>query len=614
MARLRPEPAGWSEENWASFELEAVLHAVDGQADTFMSQNRFRGKRRAVANVLELCSMYTDLDHYKVPELSDLSPEAVLEKVLERLREEGIPGPSLALSSGRGLQAVWAHKPVGRKELRAWNAAQDRILRVLGPMGADHEGSLLRYMRGWVAKGELLKTAERTRRGLARKIREGKVIRGRRPPMGFAYADGGDRLIPSEPEMDAVRLIFSMIGARGATMGEAARALRDRGIKPPGGGNWHRPTIRRVVLSPLYRPLTACEAAGSGLLSPEAASGLDPDKTYGLWTFNTKRRKKWKERGPDGEIRSRYSVQPRPREEWQAVAVDLSGSGLSRAHVDAARESIRGNTRRPASTASERFWQLSGGVARCGVCGSALSPHTTSRAGGRKAPYYRCFQRYNSGPRDCTNTKTLPAAPLEEAVWRKVRLLLEEPERVMAAYDAYVEIRGRRLRGDPDREARGLSARLEKLERRRSKLIDMGADGIIGREDLRAKMAEADEERDSLRRALQEAAGRGEELERLRKEREVLAERFSAMRGMGLRHLPPQDRRSVYDALRMTAHADKNGDVSITGIFGADITELLPMSWAQAKASAHEYDVGLNIQLPKSYKGVVSVEHPRPGT
>jgi len=427
---LWPEPAGWKEENWASFELEAVLHAADGQTDTYVSQNRFRGKRRAVVNVLELCSMYSDLDYYKAPELRDLSPEAVLEKVLERLRDEGIPGPSLALSSGRGLQAVWAHKPVGRKEMPTWNAAQDRIYRVLGPMRA----------------------------------------------------------------------------------------------------------------------------------------------------------------------------------------VDLSGSGLSRAHVDAARESIKGNARRAASTVAQRFWELSGGVARCGVCGNAMSPHTTSRAGGRKAPYYRCFQRYNSGPRDCTNTKTLPAAPLEEAVWQKVRLLLEEPERVMAAYDAYVELRGRRLGGDPDREARGLSARLEKLERRRSNLIDMGADGTIGREDLRAKLAEADEERDSLRRALRRAAGRGEELKRLRRERGVLNGRFSAMRGMGLRHLPPQDRRAVYDALRLMAHTDGNGDVSITGIFDADLTELLPTSWALAKAGAREYDPSLNRRLPTPHKGVVSAEHPRPGT
>lgn len=529
---------------------------------------------------------------------------------LDRARdlvENGRASPIVAQDADR-ITREPAHRLLLDSEVERRGAR----LVALDDWGDDtHEGHLLRYMRGWVAKGEMLKTAERTRRSLSRKIREGKVIRGRRPPMGFAYADGGDRLVPSEPEMGAVRLILSMVGVRGGTMGEAARALRDRGMKPPGGGNWQRPTIRRVILSPLYRPLTAREAAGSGLLSPEAASGLDPDKTYGLWTFNTKRRKKWKERGPDGEIRTRTSVEPRPREEWQAVAVDLSGSGLSRAHVDAAREGIKGNTRRAASTASERFWQLSGGVARCEVCGSALSPHTTGRAGGRKAPYYRCFQRYNSGPRDCTNTKTLPAAPLEEAVWQKVRLLLEEPERVMAAYDAYVELRTRRLMGNPDQEARGLSARLDKLERRRSNLIDMGADGTIDRGDLRLKLTEADEERYYLRRGLRQAAGRGEELKRLRKEREVLADRFSAMRGMGLRHLPPQDRRAVYDALRMTAHADENGDIRITGIFGADITELLPMSLAQAKAGAREYDVGLNIQLPTPHRGVVSVERPR---
>ncbi len=148
VARLRPEPVGWKEENCESFELEAVLHAADDQTDTYVSQNRFRGKRRTVANVLELCSMYSDLDYYKAPELRDLSPEAVLKKVLERLRDEGIPGPSLTLSSGRGLQVVWAHKPVGRKEMPTWKAAQDRIYRVLGPMRADgsqrHAASVLR--------------------------------------------------------------------------------------------------------------------------------------------------------------------------------------------------------------------------------------------------------------------------------------------------------------------------------------------------------------------------------------------------------------------------------------------------------------------------------------
>ena len=194
-------------------------------------------------------------------------------------------------------------------------------------------------------------------------------------------------------------------------------------------------------------------------------------------------------------------------------------------------------------------------------------------------------------------------------------LLLEEPdERVLAAYDAYLERRARRLRGDPDREARAISERMEKLERRRSNLIDMGADGTIGREDLRAKLAEADEERDSLRRALREAAGRAEELKRLRNERAIMADRFRAMRGMGLRHLPAEERRTAYDALRLTAHVDEGGDVRITGVFDADLTELLPASWAVAKDGAREYDPTMNTRLPTRHKGVVSAGHPHGGT
>ena len=94
----------------------------------------------------------------------------------------------------------------------------------------------------------------------------------------------------------------------------------------------------------------------------------------------------------------------------------------------------------------------------------------------------------------------------------------------------------------------------------------------------------------------------------------MLADRFSAMRGIGLRHLAPRDRRAVYDALWVTAHADGRGDVRITGVFDAAITELLPASWALAKASAREYDAGRNVGLPTLHKGVVGVDHPRRAT
>jgi hypothetical protein len=81
------------------------------------------------------------------------------------------------------------------------------------------------------------------------------------------------------------------------------------------------------------------------------------------------------------------------------------------------------------------------------------------------------------------------------------------------------------------------------------------------------------------------------------------------MRGMGLRHLPPRDRRTVYGVLRVTAHADEKGDVRVTGVFDADITELLPTSWAAARASARDHDPRINPRLPTPHKGVVSVRH-----
>jgi hypothetical protein len=137
VARNLPQPVGWKEQCWEPWELEAVLVRAEGQLDTYLSQNRFRGDRRAVAQVQKLCGLFSDVDYYDVPELRGLLPEAVLEKVLERLREEGLPDPSLALSSGQGLALIWRHAPMSRKRLAEWTAAQDRIYWVLKSVGAD---------------------------------------------------------------------------------------------------------------------------------------------------------------------------------------------------------------------------------------------------------------------------------------------------------------------------------------------------------------------------------------------------------------------------------------------------------------------------------------------
>lgn len=89
---------------------------------------------------------------------------------------------------------------------------------------------------------------ERTRAGLAQKVRSGKVIPGRKPPYGFRYAgEAGERLEPHEPEMAVVRRVLdAYAGGRGAGTsrpGWSATAYRP----PPAGRSGRR---RRSATSP----------------------------------------------------------------------------------------------------------------------------------------------------------------------------------------------------------------------------------------------------------------------------------------------------------------------------------------------------------------------------
>ncbi len=195
-------------------------------------------------------------------------------------------------------------------------------MRALNDRGDESpEGELADGILDQLAKFERAKTAERTRRGLDRKAKEGKLIRGNKAPIGFRYSEDGEALIAHEPEMRVVRRIFRMVGGEGASLGEVERTLNREGVPSPTGGRWHRPSVRNVVLSDLYRPHTFEEVAP--LVSPQVAASLDQEGVFGLWYWNRTRQRRWKERGVDGAIRNRVENIDRPREEWVVVPVSL---------------------------------------------------------------------------------------------------------------------------------------------------------------------------------------------------------------------------------------------------------------------------------------------------
>jgi len=131
-----------------------------------------------------------------------------------------------------------------------------------------------------LAKFERAKTAERTRRGLLRKAREGKVIKGPKPNFGFRFNETNDQLVIYESEMRIVEKIFRM-----AADGMGPKAIQTRlyqeGIPSPTGKDmWpHRILKAQKILNDLYKPHSYEEV--TALVSAEVGRGWTPRRSMG---------------------------------------------------------------------------------------------------------------------------------------------------------------------------------------------------------------------------------------------------------------------------------------------------------------------------------------------
>lgn len=125
----------WYEKRYPVEVAIEVLRHYQGRRDVYLSQQRFRSRRR-IAQLLSLSSLYTDLDYYGT-EYEGLHPYALLEVALEKLEKAGIPYPTIAISSGRGIYLIWQMNHLKRSALPRWNACQRHLVGLLKGVGAD---------------------------------------------------------------------------------------------------------------------------------------------------------------------------------------------------------------------------------------------------------------------------------------------------------------------------------------------------------------------------------------------------------------------------------------------------------------------------------------------
>jgi DNA invertase Pin-like site-specific DNA recombinase len=214
-----------------------------------------------------------------------------------------------------------------------------------------HEGELLKYLKGWVSKGERLKTTERTRRGKLQKVRQGKIIATMKPRYGFRYNEARNGLVVYEPEMAVVERIFRLAAEGFGTRAIQSRLYREGIPSPKGGDIWSRPIIKRMVLNDIYKPHTYEETAQ--LVSAEVAATLDPTQEYGIWWWNRSAKKTRQVSEPDGngqrQYRKRVVTTPRDKQEWLAVPAPAY---LPRALVEQARALIAAHRPPPEEASS----------------------------------------------------------------------------------------------------------------------------------------------------------------------------------------------------------------------------------------------------------------------
>jgi hypothetical protein len=113
---------------------------------------------------------------------------------------------------------------------------------------------------------------------------------------------------------------------------------------------------------------------------------LDPNKRYGVWWFNRRRRieKQISQASHAGRRYIRRSTTTeKPREEW--IAVPVPDAGIPRERVDAARVAIRDNVK--FSHAGGRFWELSG-LMKCLRCGRGMLGNSLPNGSRTKIYHY----------------------------------------------------------------------------------------------------------------------------------------------------------------------------------------------------------------------------------
>ena len=314
------------------------------------------------------------------------------------------------------------------------------------------EGRLFYSLRGAISEFEREKIRERTRRGWMTKARRGQLVAGMQR-YGYRY-DSQTKTVQEDPETAAVvREIFRLAAEEHLSTGQIAQALARRHIKPPRGTVWWRDTVSKILRNPAY-------------------TGLAYVHQYDSGSHNRLRE-------PD---------------QWIAIEVpaivDPALWAQARHVIYHYQKTWKGRQELP---------MLLRRVVYCGRCGHLMSTNVRT-VKGISYRYYFCSHRYARKYPDTSDAHSvsctmpwIPAQPVEDAVWKDVVFLLDNPTAWQTAQEMASSPR--------EHDRTPIVQDLQRVRRSRSRLLELVRKELITLEDAERDLKALKKEETRLQEA-----------------------------------------------------------------------------------------------------------------
>jgi site-specific DNA recombinase len=404
------------------------------------------------------------------------SGATLVRPALERLRD---------LVAAGGADRIYVHSPdrLARKYayqillVDEFHRAGVEVVFLNRELGRSPEDDLLLQVQGMVAEYERAKILERSRRGKRHAAHRGVVNVLSTAPYGYRYigkhdsGGAGARLEIVLEEARVVQQIFDWIGRERLSIGEVRRKLGQRGEKTRSGKTWwDRASIWGILKNPAYKGHAAFGKTRIGPMRPRLRA----------------------QRNGSEQPRNAYSVYDVPKEDWITIPVPAI---VSEEIFDTVQEQLHENRTRARERKRGARYLLQGVLTcrRCGYAyyGKAISL-ATRRGNHRDYAYYRCTgtDAYRFGGQRICQNKQVRTDLLDQAVWKEVYQLLEDPQRLETEYRRRKTGAGKTPRGyDPIQ----LDAQIGRLRKGIARIIDGYAEGLLTKEEFEPRLKSAKE-------------------------------------------------------------------------------------------------------------------------